>query len=152
MSTPASPYVNGRRTDVHKLGTYWGGMGEQIDLRSGHLNYSVPPLTAQGRSGLSLPLALVYDSQLWRKENAQVWQLGADTGYGFGWRMLPGASLLPRYGTGGQLHHYLLTDAGGGEYRLFWDANLQVYTSRDGAYASFEPEPWVRVQRSSEPA
>jgi hypothetical protein len=40
-----------RRTGVRPAGTYWGGAGEQIDLQSGNVNFTLPLVTAMGRNG-----------------------------------------------------------------------------------------------------
>jgi hypothetical protein len=68
VNTPQSSAINPRRVGVNALGTYWGGMGEQIDTRSGNLNYTLPLLSAQGRGGWAVPFALSYNSQMWRKD------------------------------------------------------------------------------------
>jgi hypothetical protein len=44
--------VDGHRIGIHPTGSYWGGGGEQLDLLSGNLNYSLPLFTAIGRNGL----------------------------------------------------------------------------------------------------
>ena len=38
------------------------GSGEQIDMRSGNLNYSIPLLKAMSRGGWSLGFNLTYNS------------------------------------------------------------------------------------------
>ena len=58
-----------RRTGVQPTGAYWGGAGEQIDTRSGNLNFSLPLLKALGRTGWTVPVNLVYNSQNWRLDN-----------------------------------------------------------------------------------
>ena len=75
-------------------------------------------MTAAGRTGSNVPIGLVYNSQNWRQDNGVNWQLGSDTGYGFGWRMAIG-SITPYYAnwTAG-VDHYIFTDGTGAEYRL----------------------------------
>jgi hypothetical protein len=65
ITAPPSGAIDPRRTGVQPLGTYWGDMGEQIDVRSLNLNFSVPVLTAQGRGAWSVPFGLGYNSQQW---------------------------------------------------------------------------------------
>ncbi len=133
-TTPPSTF-DARRVGVRTSGAYWGGLGEQIDMASGNLNYSVPLLKAMGR-GWSVPFLLSYNSQLWRQEGTQTWKLGQDVGYGFGWRMMAG-SVMPVYANYWTLHHYVFTDATGAEYRL--DVNTNgVWTSRDSTYISYD--------------
>ncbi len=51
VTTPSSGSIDPRQVGVRPTGTYWGGGGEQIDMRSGNLNYTTPILTAMGRGG-----------------------------------------------------------------------------------------------------
>jgi len=46
----------------------WGAAGEQIDLMSGNLNFSLPIATAKSRGGWSANFMLSYNSQMWRKD------------------------------------------------------------------------------------
>jgi chitodextrinase len=85
-----------RRIGVRPDGAYWGAAGEQIDLRSGNLNYTVPLLKALARSGWSATLSLSYNSQMWRNDAGGTWKLGRDVGYGLGWRLMAG-SITPVY-------------------------------------------------------
>jgi hypothetical protein len=61
--------IDPRRSGVKPLGTYWGGGQEQIDMVSGNLNYTIPLLTAQGRS-FTVPISLSYNAQNWRMMQA----------------------------------------------------------------------------------
>ena len=65
---------------------YWGAAGEQVDLLSGNLNYSIPLIQSQGRAGLAATFALSYNSQIWRQTSNPntSWLLGRDLGYGLG--------------------------------------------------------------------
>jgi hypothetical protein len=54
---------------VRPDGAYWGAMGEQIDTLSGNLNYTLPLLNPVARGGMSVPFALSYNSQNWRRDN-----------------------------------------------------------------------------------
>lgn len=82
---------------VIPTGSYWGGAGEQIDLLSGNLNYSLPLVTAVGHGGLKAAFGLSYNSQNWVNVSGVNRMLGADTGYGFGWQVMLG-SVLPVWG------------------------------------------------------
>jgi RHS repeat-associated protein len=111
VSTPVASAVDPRRVGVQKNGSYWGGGGEQIDTLSGNLNFSIPVVTAQGRTSWKVPLVLSYNSQNWRQDGTVNWQLGAEVGYGYGWSMGIG-SITPYYQdwTLG-VDHYVFTDA-----------------------------------------
>jgi hypothetical protein len=135
VTTPPAGTVDPRRIGVRSTGSYWGGLGENIDLLSGNLNFSLPLLEAQGRGGWKLPIALTYNSQNWRQDTA-TWNLGADVGYGYGWRLMAG-SLTPYWQGYLTAHHYTFTDATGAEYRL--DVNTNgVWTSKDSIYVSYD--------------
>jgi len=67
-------------------------MGEQIDTRSGNLNFTLPLLGGVSR-GFGATFVLNYNSQNWRKDSAGTWKLGRDVGYGFGWKLLAGDHL-----------------------------------------------------------
>lgn len=53
VTTPASTNIDPREIGLRSTGSYWGGMGEQIDVRSGNLNYSYPVLAAVSRGSPS---------------------------------------------------------------------------------------------------
>jgi RHS repeat-associated protein len=123
-----------RRVGVQATGAYWGGAGEQIDLISGNLNFSVPLVTAKGRGGWSVTFRLSYNSQMWRRDPNGEWLFGQDVGYGLGWKLLAGA-VTPIWSEG-QIAYYLFTDASGAEYRL--DRNTgNVWTSVQGIYVAY---------------
>jgi hypothetical protein len=135
VTTPPAGAVDPRRVGVRPTGSYWGGMGENIDLLSGNLNFTLPLLQAQGRGGWKLPINLTYNSQNWRQDPA-TWNLGADVGYGYGWKLLAG-SLTPYWGGYFYARYYIFTDASGAEYRL--DVyNNGVWTSKDSIYVSYD--------------
>src|SRR5450759_4597829 len=104
VTTPPVNAVDPRRVGIRPTGSYWGGMGENIDLLSGNLNFSLPLLKAQGRTGGTVPVSLAYNSQTWRKDKS-TWKLGRDVGYGYGWKLLAGA--LTPYWYNWSLHHYV---------------------------------------------
>jgi hypothetical protein len=113
-------------------------MGEQVDVRSGNLNYSYPLLTAVSR-GLSVPLALTYNSQNWRlDQNGNNWNLGMDNGAGYGWQLQIG-SITPYYSSPWDVAFYVFRDATGAEYRLDQDNN-GIWTSKDSIYVSFDDQ------------
>jgi YD repeat-containing protein len=136
VNSPDAGDIDPRRSGVRPEGVYWDAAGEQIDMRSGNLNFSLPLLKAQGRGGWGVTFALSYNSQLWRKDNGGTWKLGRDVGYGFGWRLMAG-SVTPYWWGWGSLDHYVFTDASGAEYRL--DVNTNgVWTSRESTYVSYD--------------
>jgi hypothetical protein len=73
VAVPGAGSIDARQVGVRPLGTYWGTAGEQIDLRSGNLNYTVPLLTAKGRNGKDVTFGLNYNSQIWRADNGETW-------------------------------------------------------------------------------
>ena len=83
---------------MRPTGSYWGGGGEQIDMMSGNVNFSLPLVKPQLRSGATVPIGISYNSQNWSLDGGGTCQDGADVGYGFGWRMAIG-SVTP-YWTG----------------------------------------------------
>lgn len=130
ITTPPAGSIDPRRVGLYSTGSYWGGGGEQIDTLSGNLHFTMPFAKPQGRTGWTVPVNLVYDSQNWRQDNGVNWNLGRDVGYGFGWRLLIG-SVTPYYASYyGAADHYVYTDATGAEYRLDYNAqNSGVWTS-----------------------
>ena len=135
-TTPPAGTVDSRRIGVHALGSYWGSGGEQVDMRSGNLNFSIPLLKAQGRGGWGVTFALSYNSQLWRQDSGGVWKLGADTGFGYGWRLLAG-SVMPYWTGATSLAYFVYTDSSGAEYKLDQNSG-NVWTSREGIYVSYD--------------
>ena len=146
VTAPPAGTIEGRRTGVRPAGAYWGDAGENIDILSGNVNYSVPLLNVKTRGGGSIPVKLSYDSQNWRKDAsaAQIakagqpatWKLGRDTGYGFGWKLLAG-SVRPVYSSYWTIHHIVYTDASGAEYRLDQCTN-GVCSSTEGVYVTYD--------------
>ena len=136
VTLPPAGAIDPRRTGVRPLGTYWGAMGEQIDVRSGNLNFTVPILKAMGRGGWGVTFAMSYNSQQWRQDPAGIWGFGQDVGYGFGWQFMAG-SITPYWATFGTLDHYIFTDSTGAEYRLEINTN-GIWTSRQGIYAAYD--------------
>ncbi|MBI4892181.1 MAG: hypothetical protein HY821_16255, partial [Acidobacteria bacterium] len=142
-----------RRVGVRPDGAYWGGAGEQIDMMSGNLNFSVPLLAATRRGGWTLPLGLSYNSQNWRRDNGQAeWNLGRDIGYGYGWMLMAG-QIRPHYTDTWNIHHWTYVDSTGAEYRLdqysggkwrskepvyvVWDDAMHRLLFPDGSYWNF---------------
>jgi hypothetical protein len=139
ITVPSSGSVDARQAGVRPLGSYWGGAGEQIDMRSGNLNYSIPLLNPQGRGGWSVPFSLSYNSQNWRQDPGGTWQLGRDIGYGYGWRLQAG-SLTPIYTGYWSVDHYLFIDSTGAEYRLDQHSTYStVWWSTEGTNVYYEP-------------
>ena len=48
VTTPPAGAIDPREIGVRPTGAYWGGAGEQIDMRSGNLNYTTPILKVAG--------------------------------------------------------------------------------------------------------
>ena len=142
VSTPPAGAIDPRQVGVRPTGTYYGTSGEQIDVRSGNLNYSLPLFTATGRAGTTVPIGLTYNSQNWRLDQqtapAVHWKLGEDVGYGFGWKVQIG-SLTPYWNGGwwGYVDHYVFSDASGAEYRLGVNTS-GVWSSQESAYVWFD--------------
>jgi YD repeat-containing protein len=128
--------IDPRQVGVRPTGSYYGGAGEQIDLRSGNLNYTLPLLKPQARGGWSVGINLSYNSQNWAKSTHSTWQYGRDVGYGYGWRLQAG-SLTPVYADYWNMHHYLFVDSTGAEYRLDQN-NGGVWSSKEGIYVYFD--------------
>src|SRR5258708_3518714 len=126
--TPPAGSIDPRETGVRPTGSYWGGGGENIDLRSGNLNCTIPLLKVKGR-GWNVPFNLSYNSQNWRQDSGGTWNLGRDRGFGYGWN-LQGGALLPEYNGWYSIHHYLFIDSTGAEYRLDQN-NGGIWTSKE---------------------
>ena len=124
------------RIGVRPTGAYWGAGGEQIDMLSGNLNFTLPLLKALGRGGSSVGLALNYNSQIWRQDPGGTWNTALDIGYGYGWRLMAG-SIMPYWSNSYTLHHYVFTDSTGAEYTLGVNTN-GVWTSTEGIYLSYD--------------
>ena len=141
VATPPTGDNDPRQVGVRPTGSYWGGGGENLDMRSGNLNFSVPLLTAQGRGGWSVPFNLVYNSENWRQDPGGTWLLGRDDGYGFGWKLLAGA-ITPYYTSFFTFDHFVFTDASGAEYRLDQNSN-GIWSSLDAAYVWYDSNAQV---------
>lgn len=136
VTTLAAGISDARRIGIRSEGTYWGGAGEQIDMRSGNLTFALPLVSAEGRNGWRVGLGLVYNSQNWRKDASGQWRLGQDVGYGFGWRLMAG-SITPMMSSSVTVHHWIFRDASGAEYRL--DQNSGgIRTSKETTYVRYD--------------
>ncbi len=136
LTTPVAGTVNPRRIGVRPTGAYWGAGGEQVDLQSGNLNVTVPLVKPIGRGGVSVPVNLTYNSQLWRQDANGTWNLGADVGFGYGWRLLV-SSVTPVYKGLWTIDHYVYTDSTGAEYRLDTLQN-GLWRSSEGVYVRYD--------------
>jgi RHS repeat-associated protein len=130
-TAPAGELPLQRRVGITFNGSHWGGGGEQIDTLSGNLNFSLPLLTAQGRTGWTVPVSLVYNSQDWFQDTGVNWKLGNDVGFGFGWQMLIGS--ITYYQASGTTSKYFYTDSTGAQYQLGKNAG-GVYTGASAPY------------------
>jgi hypothetical protein len=125
----------GRRVGVRSTGAYWGAGGENIDVMSGNLNFTLPLVKAQSRSSWGVGFNLNYNSQNWRYDSGGNWNFGGDVGYGFGWQLLAG-SLTAVLSDPFTISYYLFTDSTGAEYRL--DQNVSgIWTSKESIYVSY---------------
>ncbi|HEV8414572.1 MAG TPA: RHS repeat-associated core domain-containing protein [Bryobacteraceae bacterium] len=135
VTTPAfSP--EGRRVGVRTTGAYWGATGENIDVLSGNLNYTLPLINAKARNGWSVGFNLNYNSQDWRYDANRTWKYGADVGYGFGWRLMAG-SITPKFADAYSVNYYLFTDSTGAEYRLDQNSG-NVWSSKESVYVYYD--------------
>jgi YD repeat-containing protein len=125
------------RTGIRPTGAYWGAGGEQIDMLSGNLNWTLPLLKAQGRSGWSAGFNLNYNSQLWRQDSGGTWNLGMDVGYGYGWRLMAGA-VVPYWSDPYTIDHYIYIDSTGADYKLNVNTN-GIWTSAESVYVAYDP-------------
>ena len=117
VTTPSTGTKDPRHIGIRATSAYWGAGGENIDMRSGNLNFSLPLLAAQKRAGGGAAFGLSYNSQLWRQDSAGTWKYGRDVGYGYGWKLMMGSinAIWQNYYL---IHHYLYTDSTGAEYPL----------------------------------
>jgi YD repeat-containing protein len=136
VKVPSNSTIDPRQVGVRPIGSYWGALGEQIDARSGNLNFSYPLLTAISR-GWSVPLQLSYNSQTWRLDSGNnAWNLGFDSGYGYGWTLQFG-SITPYYSSLFTVALYQFVDASGAIYRLDQNNN-GLWTSKESTYVTFD--------------
>ena len=136
VAVPANATIDAVQTGVRPTGTYWGGLGEKVNLRTGNLNYTYPLITAMSR-GWSIPLQLSYNSQNWRLDgNNASWKLGSDVGYGFGWRLQIGF-ITPYYSSYFGISFYEYTDPSGATYRLDQNNN-GIWTSKESIYVTYD--------------
>ena len=128
-----------RRVGVRATGNYFGAMGENIDMLTGNLNFTIPLIKATGRGKSSVTISLSYNSQMWRQDRTGTWQLAEDIGYGIGFRLQAG-SLTPYWSGGSWNHvdHYQFIDSTGAEYTLRAGSN-GLYTSAESIYVTFDP-------------
>jgi RHS repeat-associated protein len=126
---------NPRRVGVRGTGSYWGAAGEQIDLVSGNLNFSLPLVTAKSRGGWSASFMLSYNSQMWRQDASGTWNVEPDLGYGQGWKLQAG-SVYPVWYNGSPLYA-IFTDATGAEYRLDQNNN-SIWTTTEGPHIWYD--------------
>jgi RHS repeat-associated protein len=138
VTTPPAGTIDPLRTGVTALAPTWGGTGENIDMRSGNLNYTVPLLKPIGRGGLSVPVNLAYNSQFWRENGSNTWRESSFLSLGPGWTLQAG-SLTPYYDnlTWNAPLYFLFVDNTGAQYRLDQVSN-GVYSSIQSIYLWFD--------------
>jgi RHS repeat-associated protein len=126
----------GRRVGVRATGAYWGASGENIDVRSSNLNFTLPLISAKARNGWGVNFALSYNSQNWRHDSGGNWKFANDVGYGWGWRLMAG-SITPVYSDPYTVSYYLFTDSTGAEYRLDQNSS-NVWSSKESVYVYYD--------------
>jgi hypothetical protein len=127
-----------RRVGVRVNGEYWGMMGEQIDMLSGNLSYSLPLLKAGGR-GVTANLACSYNSQIWKKDEQNTYLFSADLGCGYGWKVHIGV-ILPQL-LDDNIVGYAFIDSTGAEYPLTPSSAVSgVWVCLQGLFISYDPE------------
>ena len=99
ITTPPATAVDPKRTGVLSTGSYWGGGGEQIDMLSGNLNFSLPLVSAKGRTGWSVPVGLSYNSQNWRNDSGITTCTRTPRERNIGWTRIAGGSGGPIRGS-----------------------------------------------------
>ena len=127
----------GRRVGVRATGAYWGAGGENIDVMSGNLNFTLPLVSAKARNGWGVGFNLNYNSQNWRNDSGGNWKYGRDVGYGWGWRLMAG-SITPVFSDPYTVSYYLFTDSTGAEYRLD-QHSFNQWGTRESIYSYYEP-------------
>ena len=131
----SGPTVDQREIGVRTTGTYWGAAGENIDLLSGNLNFSIPLFKAMGRGTSGVSFALSYNSQMWRHDSGGNWLRGADVGVGLGWTLQAG-SIFPKW-SGSTLLGYYYMDSTGAQYTVDQQSG-SVWSSQQAAYVWFD--------------
>jgi hypothetical protein len=142
VTTPGPGNIEPRQIGVKPHGTYWGALGEQINLQSGNVNFTMPLFKAQARGGWGVTFALSYNSQNWRRDTAgtaRTWNHGRDIGYGCGWRFLAGA-MTPLFDGYWAVGMYRFMDSTGAEYRLTETApGSGEWVSKEGLFVTYRP-------------
>jgi len=137
ITTPPAGAIEAREIGVRPTGAYWGGAGEQIDMRSMNLNLTVPLVKAVGRGSWGVGFNLMYNSQNWRQDPGGTWNLGRDVGYGYGWQLQVG-SITPVYAGYYTFDHWVFTDGTGAEYKLNNLGANGVWTSSESVFVWFD--------------
>src|SRR5262249_35849285 len=125
----------GRRVGVRPTGTYWGATGENIDVASGNLSFALPLVKPVSR-GISATFSLNYNSQNWRYDSGGNWNFGRDVGYGYGWRLMAGAT-TPVFSSPTTIAYFFFVDSAGAKSGL--DQNSKnVGSSEASTYVWFD--------------
>ena len=138
--TPGVGGTNPRRVGVRPTGVYYGAQGENIDMLSGNLNFTIPLIQAKSR-GSSVTFSLSYNSQMWLQDRTGTWLQSEDIGYGIGFKLQAGA-LTPFWsgGTWASIDHYQFIDSTGAEYALYPATDGSgTYVSKESIYVTFDP-------------
>jgi hypothetical protein len=128
----------GNSTGLNALAAYAGPAAcpEQVNLLSKNVSYSFPVLSLPGRAGLSLGLALFYNSKVWIKSGSTIYFDGDKGWPGVGWRLGFGRIDGVYSGPDGYNHYYLIS--GHGSVRdLRYNSSTGLYESRDSTFVDF---------------
>ena len=109
----------------------------KVNLFSQNVSYSVPVLSLPGRAGLSLSLALAYNSKVWVKSGSTIYFDGDKGWPAPGWRLGFGR-IDGVYAGGDGYNHYYLIDGAGGVHDLRYNSIDSLYESTDSSYIDFK--------------
>jgi len=118
----------------------------KINLFSQNVTYTVPILSLVGRAGLSLSLAMTYNSKVWVKSGSTIY-LDGDKGWPApGWRLGFGRIDGVYAGMDGYNHYYFIA-SDGGIHDLRYNSTNGLYESIDSSYMDFNDSTGVLRQR-----
>lgn len=136
-------------TGLTGLGAYVSpaSCSAKANLFSQDVEYSVPLLSLVGRGGLSLNLALTYNSKVWVKSGGTMYFDGEQSWPAPGWRLGFGR-IDGIYTDSSGVHHYYYIAPDGGIHDLPYNSTDSLYESTDSTYLDFNDS--TGVLRSSD--